>query len=140
MKFNYLKVPATSSPAFPDEKSRLRPVINVRLIYRDKSIQYKTVIDSGSDYCIFPASIGKLLTIDVESGKLDKVGGIGYGFANLYFHPIALEIGGISAPCYAGFSYDIDKLGFGILGQKGFFDRFNKVIFEYKKERIELVQ
>ena len=36
-----------------------------------------------------------------------------------------------------GFSYDIAKHGFGILGQKGFFDKF-VVNFDLVKEEIEL--
>mgnify|MGYP001607964096 FL=1 len=36
-----------------------------------------------------------------------------------------------------GFSYDIAKHGFGILGQKGFFDIF-VVKFDLVKEEIEL--
>ncbi|MDO8259932.1 MAG: hypothetical protein Q7T50_00350 [Candidatus Magasanikbacteria bacterium] len=36
-----------------------------------------------------------------------------------------------------GFSYDIAKHGYGVLGQKGFFDLF-AVKFDLKKEQIEL--
>lgn len=49
-----------------------------------------------------------------------------------YKRPIMLRV-----PTIVGFSYDIAKHGFGILGQRGFFDKF-AVKFDLSKEEIEL--
>jgi len=50
---------------------------------------------------------------------------------------VVINIGGWNYKTTVGFSYDIAKHGFGILGQKGFFDIF-VVKFDLLKEEIEL--
>ena len=50
---------------------------------------------------------------------------------------MVINIGGWNYKTTVGFSYDIAKHGFGILGQKGFFDIFI-VKFDLTKEEIEL--
>lgn len=59
------------------------------------------------------------------------------GGAKAYIHRVSVNIGGKSYETDIGFSYDISKYGYGVLGQKGFFDMF-VVIFDLEKERIEL--
>jgi len=57
--------------------------------------------------------------------------------AEAFFHEVKLDIGGWNYKTVVGFSYDIAKHGFGILGQIGFFDIF-VVKFDLIKEEIEL--
>ena len=54
-----------------------------------------------------------------------------------YLHQVNLEIGGIQFKTDVGFSYDISDRGYGIFGQKGFFDLFS-VKFDLQKEEVEL--
>jgi len=39
----------------------------LRVIYKDQSIRYEALIDSGADLCIFGTSIAEALGIDVET-------------------------------------------------------------------------
>lgn len=110
----------------------------MKLTYGDQSIRYDTLIDSGADFCILPAEIGEYLGIKVKSGLKQNFGGIQEkGSALAFLHEIILTIGGFEYQTSIGFSYDIAKMGYGILGQKGFFNLF-KVQFDYRKEEIEL--
>src|SRR3990167_6974898 len=51
-----------------------------------------------------------------------------------YYHNIKVEIGGWEYECYCGFSYDINHLPYGLLGQNDFFKKF-KIVFDYSKDR-----
>jgi len=54
-----------------------------------------------------------------------------------YIYPIIIRVGGWPHKIKAGFLPGIAKMGYGVLGQVGFFDLF-VVKFDYKKEKIEL--
>ena len=95
------------------------------------------MVDSGADYNIFHAVIGEILGLDIKSGKKENFGGITGGQSTAYFHLINGEIGGYKYKLYCGFSYDIPSYGYGVVGQKGFFDIFI-VKFDLIKEEIEL--
>ena len=136
MKFSYLKFPSEPSDAFPDRKSNLRPVIPVKLSHGNNSLRFQSLIDSGADWCVFHGEIAKELGIDLKAGKQQHFYGVG-GFKQFaYFHTIQIEIGGWKYPCYCAFSEDL-KTPYGLLGQAGFFDRF-QVKFDLAKEEIEL--
>ena len=137
LKYDYLKFSAEPSEAFPRRLSASRPVIPIQLIKGEKRIRYFVLIDSGTDLCIFHAEIGELIGLVVESGKVLKYYGISGQQLTAYFHDVKIEVGGYEFDCWAGFSRDIDKLPYGLLGQLGFFNLFN-VLFDYKNERIEL--
>ena len=46
----------------------LRPVISIEVKYKEISVPYEVLVDSGADICIFHASIGEVLGLDVEKG------------------------------------------------------------------------
>jgi len=138
LKYDYRKFPAEPSKAFPRRFSAIRPVIPIRLIKGEKGVRYLAIIDSGADLCIFHAEIGELIGIAVESGKLLQFSGIASQQLTAYFHDIKIEVGGYEFDCYAGFSRDLGNLPYGLLGQVGFFNLFN-IVFDYNKERIELI-
>jgi hypothetical protein len=96
------------------------------------------LIDSGADFCIFDAEIGEYLNINIRTGNKEPFGGIQeMGIAEAFLHQVTINIGGWHYKTIVGFTYDIAKYGFGILGQKGFFDIF-VVKFDLIKEVIEL--
>jgi len=137
MKFKYQKIRAKKSEAFPERKFILRPVIPIILEHESKKVGYKVLIDSGADYNIFHAVIGGILGLDVKAGKKEIFGGISGSQATAYFHLVNVEIGDWKYKLYCGFSYDISPFGYGVLGQKGFFDNF-VIKFDLLKEEIEL--
>ena len=137
MKFRYFKFPLGTRSKFFGS-SILKPIIPIEIIYGNKAINYTALIDSGADFCIFDAEIGEYLGIDVRSGIREDFGGIQEkGGAQSFLHEIILVIGGLRYRTMVGFSYDIAKHGFAILGQRGFFELFS-VKFDFTKEEIEL--
>lgn len=110
----------------------------IELNYGGHSIRYAALIDSGADFCIFDAEIGIALGIDIYLGIREVFGGVQEaGAAEAFLHEVVLNVGGQNHKTMVGFSYDIAKYGYGILGQKGFFDIFI-VKFDLQKEEIEL--
>lgn len=137
MKFRYLKFPlAKRSDLFGI--ALLKPIIPVEIVYGGAKLRYAALIDSGADFCIFDGEVGEQLGIKVRSGSREIFGGIQErGGAEAFLHKVVLNVGGCDYKTIVGFSYDIAKHGFGILGQKGFFDMFS-IKFDLTKEDIEL--
>ncbi|MFY9463212.1 MAG: retropepsin-like aspartic protease [Candidatus Sungiibacteriota bacterium] len=127
MKFKYKKY----GPGF------LRPVIVIEISYQGRTVPYEVLVDSGADFCIFDAQIGELLGLDVVSGKPHTVGGITGAVETYYVHAVTLKVGGWHYAAKVGFLPNIARLGYGVVGQKGFFDLF-VVKFDLIKEEIEL--
>ncbi|MBI2465684.1 MAG: hypothetical protein HYV66_00400 [Candidatus Sungbacteria bacterium] len=118
--------------------SILKPIISIKVSWGRNELYYSALIDSGADFCIFDAEVGKHLGLNVKDGDPEKFGGIQEtGAAVAYLHDVVLNIGGGSYKTRVGFSYDIARHGFGVLGQRGFFDIF-VVKFDLAKEEIEL--
>ena len=137
MKFRYLKF-NLKEPSEILGKAVLKPIIPIRLKFRNSSLRYVALIDLGADFYIFDAPIGEYLGIDITTGKKEEFGGIqNRGKAFAYFHKVTIEIRGWDYQIIAGFSYDIAKRGYGVLGQKGFFENFI-VKFNLLKEEVEL--
>jgi hypothetical protein len=137
MKFRYSKWPCRPTEPFPNKHSVLRPIINISVKFQDRKLRLFALLDSGADWCLFPASMGEYLCIQVDQGeKIEFTGISALGVA--YFHEVTLEIGGWEHNCLVGFSPDLDKMNVpAVLGQNGFFDRY-EVTFNYKKEIIEI--
>lgn len=137
MKFRYFKLPLTQRSAFFGN-SILKPIIPVKIVLDTRELQYAALIDSGADFCIFDAQLGEYLGIEVRNGIKEVFGGIQErGGAQAFLHEVILIVGGWRYKTIVGFSYDIAKHGFGILGQKGFFDIF-VVTFNLVRCEIEL--
>lgn len=137
LRFSYQSFHAQPIDPFPNRQAVFRPVIDIRLLWNSQSTQYRVLIDSGADFCIFHSDVAAVLGIPIARGK--KM--IFYGTSGTpqvaYFHNIKMEIGGWPMELYCGFSPDMNSLPYGLLGQTGFFDRF-KIEFDYKNKRIEL--
>ena len=131
MQFPYKKFKLT------DGTELLKPIIPIGLLFNGKLIKYEALIDSGADFNIFNAEIGELLGIDIRSGKKVKFSGIAGKPFEVFLHTITIKIGGWQYKIVAGFSYEISPYGFGILGQRGFFDLF-RVKFIFSKGIVEI--
>lgn len=137
LRLAYKSFPATPLEPFPNRQFIHRPVIDILLMFGDKSIEYEALIDSGADFCIFHAEMANILGIGVDQGKRMTFHGTGGTPQTAYFHQIQIKIGGRPMDLYCGFSYDMQSLPYGLLGQTGFFDKF-KVEFDYQNKRIEI--
>ena len=138
MDFRYQKFPVDSNNCpFPDKKSALRPVIQIDFDTPTGSFGYLVLVDSGADYCIFHASVGEELGLDITKGVPLVFFGTSGEPQKAYFHQVTFKVGGHSYTCKVGFSYDMDKLAYGLLGQDGFFDNWI-VKFEYHKGNVEI--
>ena len=137
MRFKYRKFNLISPSDFFG-KFILKPIIPIKISGSTTTLQYAALIDSGADFCIFDAQIGEYLGLNIKLGAQIQFGGIqDFGGAKAYLHKLNMEISGHDIRTDVGFSYDISKDGYGILGQKGFFDIF-VVKFDLKKEIVEL--
>lgn len=123
----------------------LRPIIPIRIIGPKSSLKIEVLIDSGSDFCIFPASIGKEIGIVIKQGPSDEMlwcpeSKKTHRKIIAYFHDINFEILGLAKqfPCYAGFSYEFDRMEhMSVMGVEGFFNHF-AITFGFKKFEFEI--
>lgn len=116
----------------------LRPVIPIEIIFGEKTVPYEVLVDSGSDNNIFDAQIAEILGVDLFSGKKSLVSGITGVAEPIYLHKLDLKVGGqLFEDVEVGFLKKISPFGYGVVGQKGFFDTF-VVKFDLLKEEIEV--
>lgn len=137
MQFSYRKFPSQPNEAFPDRKHLKRPVIPIGLKYRGKKITYLALVDFGADFCIFHAEVGEALGIDIRKGNKLEFFGVTGQKEQAFFHELTLVIGGHEKKSYCGFTYQFSKnrMPYGILGQKGFFNLF-EVCLDYERVRL----
>jgi len=128
MKFSYKKYGKT-----------LRPVISITLKHNGIEIGYEVLVDSGADLCIFHAQIGEAIGIDIKTGKLQQVDGVGGKSSIYYLHKLMVTVGGHAREIEAGFmpNVGINTMLYGLVGQHGFFENFI-VKFDLQKEEVEL--
>jgi len=128
MKFRYKKY----------DGQILRPVLPIIVKNGDKQVGYEVLVDSGADLCIFDGQIGEILGIKVKNEKPQEVFGVGGKASIYYIHDIEMKIGGWPYKIKAGFMPNVAGImPYGVVGQKGFFDKF-VVKFDLLKEEIEL--
>ena len=129
MKFPFVELPRTPSPAFPEATTTLQPQVPVVISNGSKKFEIYALVDSGAACCIFPQNLGLGLGIDVEKGPTQRIGGLGGKVIVAHFHEVTLKIGIYSWQAYVGFSPD--RLGTSsLLGLRDFFSEF-KVTFDY---------
>ena len=128
MKFSYKKY-----------NGILRPVIPIKLKNKNKEIGYQVLVDSGADFSLFNAEIGEAIGIDVKSGELKTIFGVGGKTSLYYLHTIIIEVGDKDYEIEAGFMPDVAGriMPYGLVGQRGFFENFI-VRFDLLKEEIDL--
>lgn len=111
-------------------------MLQLTLFNGTKHRELVCLVDSGADDCLFHASIGRSLGIDVETGTYMKFDGIA-GSIEAYMHPIEIQIQDFPerVKIKAGFT-ESDGVH-AILGQAGFFENF-KICFERYRWKIEI--
>ena len=96
--------------------------------------RFEAVIDSGASRCIFHASIGEFLGLDIDKAPEEQTMGIA-GPSSIRLHDVRLYAPGGTIEICAGFSRDLPLAG--VLGMKGFFDHF-RITFDPAARRCEL--
>lgn len=133
MKFKYEKLLAGRGPSFTD----LTPVPIIKINLHPSYPNYACLVDSGADYTIFHADIGRaIFGLKIEDGKKKTISGITSNQFIGYIHKIKYKLGGWEYEAEVVFA---DGLGtpVGVLGRSGFFEFF-VVKITHIKESIEL--
>lgn len=134
MKLKYRKVNLPNP--FSKRKKFLRPIISVSLKYKQKTIHYEALIDSGADFCIFPIELAHKLDMNINRArKIYFTGASGDLIVGLAGR-IDLQIGTRTFKITVIFADLHNKSA--LLGQYGFFDELT-VKFDLEKEEIEIV-
>ncbi len=94
------------------------------------------LVDSGADNCIFPASIGMALGIAVPNPNAYVFSGTADAPQIAYFDTLQVTIWNrdinekpLQFEIYAGFCETLEHVGLGLLGQEGFFSRFQVQLY-----------
>ncbi len=98
--------------------------------------QVVCLVDSGANECLFHASIGRSLGIDIESGSYMQFNGIA-GSIEAYIHPLEIQLQDFPERVNIKAGFTESEGVYAILGQSGFFENF-KICFERKRWRIEI--
>ena len=114
----------------------LRPLVDIQVNYKHgQMIGLTALVDSGSDYNLFPADICRVLGINLTKGILIRVKGIGDAPAIKAYRHFGIRIffEGLTIETFADFSLAHNQT---ILGQKGFFDQFESIDSRRPEEKI----
>ena len=133
MKFKYRRI--NLFHPFSKKKYILRPIIPVSLKNKQFSIRYEALVDSGSDFNIFPTEIAQRLNIDLKNSQTIHFSGVEDSPIEGYIARVLLSINHENFKTNVVFA-DLPNAS-GILGQNGFFDIFS-VKFNLFKEEIEI--
>jgi len=138
----YTEIPIPANGNLP-ARITYSPMVKTSIEANNQILNFSffSVIDSGADHCVFPATFAERLGINVESGIHMPAHGVGGG-DNWYFHNIKtwVEIEGQAWhwECLAAFSRGTDNLGIGLLGRLGFFELFEEVSFDQRNRIVKL--
>lgn len=99
-----------------------------------KHYQCHAIVDSAADHCLFPLNFAQKLGLDLPAMPVAKSGGIGTPGIPTAHANVTVDLQGILRfDVYAGFTAGMDLWGVGLLGQRGFFDRFD-VTFRHRED------
>ncbi len=134
MKFKYRQT-ILSAP-FSKKQKLLRPIIPLSLKYKQQSVYYEALIDSGADFCIFPVEIAKKLRINLKkANKIYFAGATGEPVLGLRAK-VTLQIAEVNLKTEVVFADLSDKAA--LLGQYGFFN-LCKVNLDLGNNKIEII-
>ena|SRR5690242_18173391 len=132
MNIRYRKVDDETRPEghwfYPLLRVFVRNGINMRPVL--------TLVDSGATDCIFSASLGEALGIDVRSGSSHEFQTYDRQKNKGYIHKVQLQVPGFSHWINIDAVF-IDAEVASILGQQGFFESY-QVVFERFKRQFEI--
>jgi len=133
MKLGYTKLPDRTRA----EGYSYYPFLNIALRYGSFNVcTLSALVDSGSIDCIFPASLGRVLGIDVPSGKPHQFGNFNYQQTEGFIHRVALQVTGFAHWVDIDVAF-IESEVVPILGELDFFDNY-QIVFERWRRSFEI--
>ena len=126
---------------FPDGKGgfTFHAILHVNIALPEKnaprSKRVEAIIDSGASRCIFHASLGRAIGLQIDKGEVEETRGVSGEVNKAYLHNIHLYAPGGIIPIRAAFSERLPVAC--ILGMIGFFEHF-KVTFDPTGQRVEI--
>jgi hypothetical protein len=122
MRYKYREYRHKDDP----NKKYYKPVIPIKLGYQGKYQAVWALIDSGAELCLIHSSVGKLLGIDVPTGRQEMISGISGHLIPAYMHKVHLIISPLAGvDIEMGFTDSNGIKDGALLGQHGFFDEFD---------------
>ena len=132
MNIKYRKVDDETRPEgywfYPFLQVFLRHGVNMRPVL--------ALVDSGASDCIFSASLGEVLGIDVRAGKAHNFHSFDLKETQGFVHKVNLQVTGFSHWIEVDVVF-IESEVMPILGQSGFFDNY-QIVFERFKRQFEV--
>lgn len=137
LTYEYFKIPHREIDNRQSIVEVFSPFIPVRISCNKRlSLQFRALVDSGSTRVLLPGALGIQIGINILGGKPVKISGIGYREITAYTHKINIHLGLITFETEADFSFEE---GIPLLGRNGFFNLFQKVIFDENFHTLQLV-
>lgn len=136
LTYDYFKIP------YKDEDEQVIreisiPFVPIRIAFGDRlSLSFRALVDSGATRTLLPGTIGVQAGIDIPTGKRVQVYGIGRKELTAYTHKIKIYLGLMCFETEADFSFEQD---IPLLGRNGFFNLFQKVIFDENFHQVQLI-
>jgi hypothetical protein len=131
----YSSFPVSASEVYPHGTTAHRPVALATVTASNgQSVQWIVMPDSGADACLFPLALAIVLKINILKLPKAFTGGVGSQVNVTYYDNLTIDLGnGIVFTAYVGFTQGMDQVGLGLLGQSGFFDRYNVEFLHSRK-------
>jgi hypothetical protein len=132
MNIPYRKLDDDTRP----EGYSLYPLLQVFIRHGVDMRPVLALVDSGASDCIFSASLGEVLGIDVPSGKPYRFHAFDLKDVRGFTHPMNLQVSGF--PHWIDIeAVFIESEVMPLLGQRGFFENY-QVVFERYRRRFEV--
>jgi hypothetical protein len=134
LRIPYKKYPADEAPGGFFYAATVPVNIALPATNSPRSKRFDGIIDSGASGCLFHASIGRAIGLEIEKGQKSSTLGVA-GAMEVFLHEVTIYIPGGPIRTVAGFS-DQASLA-GLLGMLGFFEHF-KIVFDPLNLCVEL--
>ena len=120
-------------------------MLTVLLEKSGKSIAGLAIVDSGADNCLFPASFAAALGVTIPNQNAYVFSGTAEAPQIAYFETIRTTIWNgnpdekaLQFDLYAGFCDTLELVGLGLMGQDGFFSRY-QIQFYYEQNYFDVL-
>lgn len=135
-----LRLDPVGTPAFPALSVRLRPLIPVTVVHRNKGIKLLAWIDSGSDTTVLSSQVATVLGLRRADGVEETFCGTSNQPQSAFYYTLTMVVGDnqnqVKYSARVGFT-DLPAGCAGLLGQIGLFDHF-KVTLDQRGRSVTL--
>jgi hypothetical protein len=127
-----------SCPAFPQGITAKRAIVSTGVEANGSdTYDFPCLVDTGADYCTFPADLLPLLGLKFSDLPTAPVCAV-FGFEDMGFAWVDVTVSGFEKRrVYAGFSKNLNGKCSGLLGREGLLEQF-KITFNHAKDVFEL--